>query len=114
MSKENKFRKVETFENHFEVFFVKLDKKVKDKVIWTLELIEDIEIIPSKYLKFLRNDIYEVRIKQGSNIYRVLCFFDKNKLVILMNGFQKKTQKTPDGEIEKAILIRKKYLDKRK
>ncbi|WP_366143574.1 type II toxin-antitoxin system RelE/ParE family toxin [Flavobacterium sp.] len=55
------------------------------------------------------NGLYEARIQQGSNIWRVFCFFDKGKLVILLNGFQKKTQKTPKNEIENALKLMSKY-----
>lgn len=55
------------------------------------------------------NGLYEARIQLGSNIWRVFCFFDKGKLVILLNGFQKKTQKTPKNEIENALKLMIKY-----
>ncbi|MBU2884156.1 type II toxin-antitoxin system RelE/ParE family toxin, partial [Gilvimarinus agarilyticus] len=64
-----------------------------------------------QYLKYLKNTdgLYEARIKLGSNIWRVFCFFDKGKLVILLNGFQKKTQKTPKNEIQKALKLKSDY-----
>jgi phage-related protein len=67
--------------------------------------------VPSNYLKILvgTNGLYEARIQLGSDIWRVFCFFDNGKLVILLNGFTKKTQKTPKKEIEKAIQLMKKY-----
>jgi phage-related protein len=69
---------------------------VRDKIIWTLELIEDIQKIPETYLKHMENTdgLYEIRVQQGSDIFRIFCFFDRGQLVILMNGFQKKSQKT--------------------
>ena len=111
MPKQDKHRYIDTFEDHFEKFFVRQDQKVKDKIIWTLELIEDIEHVPKTYLDILDDKLYEVRVKQGSNIFRIFSFFDDNKLVILMNGFQKKTQKTPKKEINKARAIMKKYFE---
>ncbi len=111
MPKQDKHRYIDTFEDHFEKFFVRQDQKVKDKIIWTLELIEDIEHVPKTYLDILDDKLYEVRVKQGSNIFRIFSFFDDNKLVILMNGFQKKTQKTPKKEIKKARAIMKKYFE---
>ena len=70
-----------------------------------VEAIETLERVPSNYLKFLvgTDGLYEARIQLGSNIWRVFCFFDNDKLVILLNGFQKKTQKTPKNEMEKGI-----------
>ncbi len=111
MSNSKKYRYIETYKDHFEKFFVKQNKKVKDKIIWTLELIEDIEHVPKIYLDLIEDKLYEVRVKQGSNIFRIFCFFDEKKLVILMNGFQKKTQKTPKKEITKAKIIMKEYFD---
>ena len=63
------------------------------------------------YLKHIENTegLYEVRVKQGSDIFRIFCFFDKGKLIILANGFQKKTQKTPRKEINKALKIKEEY-----
>ena len=111
MLKSRKYRYIETYRDHFEKFFVKQNQKVKDKIIWTLELIEDIEHVPKTYLDIIEDKLYEVRVKQGSNIFRIFCFFDKKKLVILMNGFQKKSQKTPRKEIDKAKAIMKEYFE---
>jgi len=55
--------------------------------------------------------LYEIRIKAGANIFRIFCFFDEGKLVILLNGFQKKTQKTPRNEIEKALKLKNRYYE---
>ena len=57
--------------------------------------------------------LFEARIKLGSNIWRVFCFFDKGKLVILLNGFTKKTQKTPKKEIDKAVRLMKEYYEEK-
>jgi phage-related protein len=84
---------------------------VQDKIFKIIEAIETLERVPSNYLKSMErtNGLYEARIKLGSNIWRVFCFFDHGKLVILLNGFQKKTQKTPKSEIEKALKLMTKY-----
>jgi phage-related protein len=81
-----------------------------------LNLIEELQNIPEIYLKHLKgtSGLYEVRIQQGNNIFRVFCFFDEGKLVVLMNGFQKKTQKTPKNEIEKALKIKNEYEQEKK
>jgi phage-related protein len=106
-----KVREVIAYENHFEEFLLEQPKKVQDKIFKIIEAIETLERIPSNYLKSLEktNGLYEARIQLGSNIWRVFCFFDKGKLVILLNGFQKKTQKTPKNEIEKALKLMNKY-----
>jgi len=107
----SKKRTVIFYKDYFQSFFIKQDKKVKAKIVWTLNLIEDLQNIPDTYLKHLKATagLYEVRIQLGNNIFRIFCFFDEGKLVVLMNGFQKKTQKTPKREIEKALKIKNEY-----
>lgn len=106
-------RKIVFFENHFISFYSQQDEKVKLKIQYVLELIKQVEQVPKKFLKHISgtDGLYEIRIEFRSNIYRVFCCFDKDKLVILFNGFQKKSQKTPTREIEKAITLRKKYFE---
>ena len=110
-----KVREVIAYENHFESFLLELPKKVQDKIFKIIEAIETLERVPSNYLKSMEgtNGLYEARIQLGSNIWRVFCFFDNGKLVILLNGFQKKTQKTPKNEIEKALRLMKKYYNEK-
>lgn len=109
MSKE--YRKIEFYKNHFTDFYFSQTQKVKDKITWTLKLIESVEKIPEDYFKHIEgtNGLYEVRVKLGSNIFRIFSFFDKGKIVVLANGFQKKSQKTPKQEIEKALKIKEEY-----
>jgi phage-related protein len=99
------------YKDYFEEFFIKQRDKVKDKIIWTLELIQELERVPETYIKHIENTdgLYEIRVQQGSDIFRIFCFFDQGQLIILANGFQKKTQKTPKNEIEKAIKIKNEY-----
>ncbi len=107
----NIVRTVITYKSYFEEFFIKQKSKVQDKIIWTLDLIEELPRVPETYLKHLEDTdgLYEIRVKLGSDIYRIFSFFDEGKLVVLANGFQKKTQKTPKQEIEKALKIKKEY-----
>ncbi|WP_235299825.1 type II toxin-antitoxin system RelE/ParE family toxin [Portibacter marinus] len=111
MTAKKKYREVIAYKNYFNDFYSKQSIKVKKKVIWTLQLIEEIERIPKTYLKHIEgtDGLYEIRIKLSSNIYRIFCFFDEGKLVVLANGFQKKSQKTPKNEIENALAIKKEY-----
>jgi phage-related protein len=106
-----KIREVIAYENHFEDFLKEQPIKVQDKIFKIIEAIETLERVPSNYLKSIEgtDGLYEARIQLGSNIWRVFCFFDNGKLVILLNGFQKKTQKTPKGEIERALKLKVKY-----
>ena len=105
------------YKYHFEEFLLAQPIKVQDKIYKVIEIIETYQRVPSTYLKAIigTKGLYEARIKLGSNIWRVFCFFDKGKLVILLNGFTKKTQKTPKKEISKAIkLMNSYYEDKNK
>lgn len=97
--------------NYFIEFYLKQDVKVKSKIQYTLELIKQIDRVPEKFLKHLdgTDGLYEIRVEVKSNIYRIFCCFDEGKLVVLFNGFQKKTQKTPKSELDKAILLMKEY-----
>jgi phage-related protein len=108
---EIKFRTVTLYKNYFTDFYVKQKQKVKDKILWTFRIIETQMQIPTDYFQHIEgtDGLYEIRIKQGSDIFRIFCFFDEGKLIILANGFQKKTQKTPKLEIEKALKIKKEY-----
>jgi phage-related protein len=95
---------------------VKQRDRVKDKIIWTFELIEELQIVPETYLKHIENTdgLFEIRVQQGSDIFRIFCFFDQGQLVVLANGFQKKTQKTPKQEIERALKIKSEYENDKK
>lgn len=107
----SKVRTILLYKEHFAEFFAKQRQKVKDKIIWTLNLIEELPYVPETYLKHLEgtDGLYEIRVQQGSDIFRILCFFDKGKLIVLANAFQKKTKKTPRQEIEKALKIKEEY-----
>ena len=104
------------YKEYFSEFFVKQKTKVKDKIIWAFELIEELQRVPETYLKHMenKNGLYEIRIQHGSDIYRIFCFFDKGQLVVITNGFQKKTLKTPKQEIEKALKIKEEYFNEKK
>jgi phage-related protein len=97
----NKVREVIAYKDYFENFLLKQDQKVQDKIFKVIEIIETYQRVPSNYLKSIKdiNGLYEARIKLGSNIWRVFCFFDEERLVVLLNGFQKKSQKTPKKDI---------------
>ena len=106
-----KLRTVFLYKNYFSEFFRKQKQKVKDKILWTLRIIETQKHIPTDYFDHLSgtDGLYEIRVKQGTDIFRIFCLFDKGKLIVLANGFEKKTQKTPKSEIEKALKIKKEY-----
>ena len=74
-------------------------------------MVEDLQRVPATYLKHIENTdgLYEIRVQLGNNIFRIFCFFDQGQLIVLANGFQKKTQKTPKQEIELALTIKADY-----
>lgn len=111
MNEETKQRKIIFYKDYFKEFFIKQRENIKEKIIWTLELIEELPRIPQSYLKHIEgtNGLFEIRIQFGSDIFRIFCFFDHDKLIVLANGFQKKDQKTPKREIEKALKIKDEY-----
>ena len=111
MESTGKHRTAIFYKDYFEKFFVKQTKKVKEKIIWTIELIEDLERIPETFLKHIESTdgLYEIRIKFAKDIFRIFCFFDQGRLIVLANGFQKKMQKTPKKEIERALKIMEEY-----
>ena len=116
MAINQKYRTIIFYKYYFQEFFLKQRDKVKDKLIWTFDLIEELQIIPETYLKHIENTdgLYEIRVQFGRDIFRIFCFFDHGQLVVLLNGFQKKTQKTPNKEIKKALRIKEEYENEKK
>ena len=111
MDRNQKHRKITFYKNYFQNFFDKQNKKVEAKIVWTFDLVEDLQIVPETYLKHIENTngLYEIRVQHASNIFRIFCFFDQGQLVVIANGFQKKTQKTPKKEIDMALTIKAEY-----
>lgn len=104
-------RQIIFYKNFFREFYDQQEEKVQEKIDFVLDLIASIERVPEKFLKHLSgtDGLYEVRVKSGSNIFRIFCFFDEGKLVVLLHGFNKKTDKTPSKELEKAGKLKKEY-----
>lgn len=108
-------RKIIVYGDEFWGFYNKQTKKVQQRINWTFGVVRDIDRIPEKYFKHIKGTkLYEIRISSGNNIFRIFCFFDKGKLVVVINGFQKKSQKTPKKEIERALKLQKQYYDEQK
>lgn len=104
-------RKLFFYRDFFHRFYNDQSPKVKTKIDWTLKLIITMERVPANYLKHLEssNGLYEIRVEYGGNIFRIFCFFDEGSLVILLNGFQKKSEKTPQQEIKNAERLKNQY-----
>ncbi|MBP5488481.1 MAG: type II toxin-antitoxin system RelE/ParE family toxin [Bacteroidales bacterium] len=114
--KKKYVRRVVVFEDYFKEFRKTLDRETLKKIYQVLTFIMMIEEVPVKYLKAVkgRKGLFEIRVEQGNNIYRVFCCFDEGNLVILFNGFQKKTQKTPVEQLDRAEALMKKYYEQKK
>ena len=108
-----KHRKLFFYGDYYHNFYKKLDSSVKKKVDWVLGIICELEIVPIKFLKYLEgtDGLYEIRVRVRSNIYRIFCFFDEGKLIVVLQGIHKKTQKTPKNEIKKAEKLKKEYYE---
>ena len=102
-------RKIKTYGGYFEAFMATLKEKEQEKIQYGLLLLKTQDRLPKKFVKLIRDGLYELRTEYNSNIYRVFFIFDNGQIVVLFNGFQKKTQKTPLAEIEKALKIKEAY-----
>ena len=108
-------RNISVYKNHFWNFYNDQTKDVQDKIDWVIGLVRVLPIVPGKYFEHLTgtDGLFEIRIQLGSNIYWVFCFFDEGNLVILLSGFQKKSQKTPTTEIKKAERLKQEYYEEK-
>ncbi|MCF0208502.1 MAG: type II toxin-antitoxin system RelE/ParE family toxin [Bacteroidaceae bacterium] len=102
-------RKILTYGGYFERFLETLSEKEKLKIIYIISLLETQDRLPIKFIKLIKESVYELRMEYNSNIYRVFFIFDEGNIVVLFNGFQKKTQKTPRQEIEMALRLKREY-----
>jgi phage-related protein len=101
------------YRNYFKDFFDQQAEKVKEKIDYVLFLVIHADRVPEKFLKHMEGQkgLYEIRVESGNNIFRIFCCFDKRKIIVLFNGFQKKSQKTPKNEIEFAVKLMNEYFD---
>lgn len=108
-------RQIFYYKNYFLDFFNQQAEKVKDKIDQVLFVVKVAERIPQKFFQHMEgtDGLYEIRVEYQGNIFRIFCCFDEGQVVILFNGFQKKTQKTPHKEIEKAMKIKNEYFDEK-
>ena len=105
----DKERQILYYKNYFIEFFLSLEDGAKKKVAYVLDMIKTPERLNSNFVKSIRDGIYELRASHNGNIYRAFFIFDEGNIVMLFNGFQKKTQKTPNNEIEKALKLKNEY-----
>jgi len=106
-------REVIVYKEFFWEYYATLTYGAQNKIEWTLGLVSDLPMIPSKYLKSIKGEagLFEIRVQFGNDAFRIFCCFNKSRGVVLFNGFTKKSNRTPRREIAKAIKIRKGYLN---
>ena len=106
-------REIRFYKHYFNEFFVAQDDKIRRKIAQTLLWIQTLDRLPVSILRCIegKKGLYEIRVEYAGNIYRIFCCFDEGSLVILFNGFQKKTQKTPSGEIDRAERLMNEYFN---
>jgi phage-related protein len=102
--------------SHFMDFYLARTAKVQEKIEYVLHVVRQVERVPAKFLKHMEgaDGLYELRVEVGSDTYRIFCCFDEGNLVVLFNGFQKKSRKTPRREIERAMRLKDEYFSKGK
>jgi len=109
-------RHITFHEHYFTDFYLEQTEKVQEKIEYVFKIIRTVQNVPKKFLEHITgtDGLYEIRIEFESNIYRIFCCFDKGYLVVLFNGFQKKTQKTPKKEIDLALKLKEEYFNSKK
>ncbi len=107
-------RDIIAYKGYYKDFMKKLSNKEALKVQKALLLLRTEEKIPYHYIKHLKDGLYELRVTFGNNELRLFFIYDGNTIIILLNGFKKKTQKTPKNEIEKALKLKKEYYEIKK
>lgn len=104
-------RTIKIYKDYFNEFYVAQTDAVRRKINYCLNVVRSVDRVPKTILRSMENTdgLYEIRVEVGSNIFRIFCCFDEGSLVILFNGFQKKTQKTPPLQLKRAKKIMKEY-----
>lgn len=109
-------REIYFYKNYFINFYSSLDSRIQQKFDFVLQLIRTVDRVPIKFLKHIESSegLYEIRIEHANNTYRIFCFFDEGKTVVLLNTFQKKSRKTPQKEINLANRLKKEYFNEKR
>lgn len=102
------------YKDYFMTFYRSLEIGAQKKIDYVLDMLKTQERINEKFVKFVRDGIFEIRASHNGNIYRAFFIFDEGNIVMLFNGFQKKSQKTPSKEIDKALELKKEYYGRKK
>jgi phage-related protein len=109
----NTQRNIIFHKHHFVDFYVEQSERVQEKIDYVFKIVRTVQKVPKKFLDHITgtDGLYEIRIEFESNIYRIFCCFDKGNIIVLFNGFQKKSQKTPNKEIEMALKLKDEYFN---
>jgi len=112
----NSQRQIVFYKHYFIDFYAAQTEKVQEKIEYVFKILRTVRNVPKKFLDHMTgaDGLYEIRIEFESNIYRIFCCFDKGNLVVLFNGFQKKSQKTPKKEIDLALKLKDDYFNSKK
>ena len=102
-------RKIRAYKNYFIDFISSLSEVEARKVFYVLDMLKMQERLSTKFVKHIEDGIYELRAEHSGNIFRVFFIFDEGNIVLLFNGFQKKSQKTPRKEMEQAKKLMIEY-----
>ena len=109
-------RIIKLYKNYFKEFYAAQSDAVRRKINYCINVVKSVDRVPKTILKNMEDadGLYEIRVEVGNNIFRIFCCFDEGSLVILFNGFQKKTQKTPKQQIERAKKLMKEYFNEKR
>ena len=104
-------REIISYGSYYDDFMNTLTASEKKKIHYILDLLATEDRISTKFVKYIKDELYELRALYNGNIYRIFFIFDEGRIVVLFNGFQKKSQETPKKEIKKALSIKKAYYE---
>ena len=105
----NSERRILVYKDYFLTFYRALEAGAQKKIDYVLDVLKMQDRVSEKFVKYIKEGIYEIRASYNGNIYRAFFIFDEGNIVMLFNGFQKKSHKTPSKEIDKALELKKEY-----
>lgn len=105
----NSERRILVYKDYFLTFYRALEAGAQKKIDYVLDVLKMQDRVSEKFVKYIKDGLYEIRASYNANIYRAFFIFDEGNIVMLFNGFQKKTQKTPSKEIDRALELKKEY-----
>lgn len=105
----NSERRILVYKDYFLTFYRALEAGAQKKIDYVLDVMKMQDRVSEKFVKYIKDGLYEIRASYNGNIYRAFFIFDEGNIVMLFNGFQKKTQKTPSKEIDRALELKKEY-----